>query len=658
MRLNMKTEIKGLEPNKLNPKHFGGMCSRATVIFQRVDGKNINDGIDTIATTDAPAMVVDWERWELVREILPMKYAELPQNDKVPLLDAHAKTSISDVKGSAKNWSVSDHELLSKLFISETEADLRKKIDEGHVDSVSIGYMTDPNQTVEIPKKASIIIDGVEFKNDYEDDTPLLVRTWFKIKELSLVPIGADEAAKLKRAAALNGISSTDPELQTKLDEATNQLKNLQTEIIQIKQQGGSSMDEPTKKTTEQILQDERERIKAIEKNAERFAGNIPNIKQLKEEAIINGASELEFNSTLLKNFNENKPLTQPVGDIDLPKSDLEKYSLMKALRAQLTKDWKEAGLEKAVSDAIAKKAEKAPQGIFIPQTILNKGLRSSLAMNQRAAMTTTNAAGIIATELDDNLWISLLRNKMVCRQAGAKVLSGLVGNLDIPKQLTPGAFQWVAEQGVGTQTNLGVSKLSLTPKDGWAQQIYGRRTFLQTTPSIEALMFEDLLQLEALGLDFAGLSGPGVNSPTGITNTSGVGSVVFGVAGTLTWDKIVAFETAVEVANADVPSMGFVTNPRVKGKAKTTLKSATVAAGYLMDGKELNGYPLFVTNQTAAGIIIFGDFSQLLFAEWGLVDIQVNPYSDNGDVKLTLFVTADVGVRYPGAFAVSTNAE
>ncbi len=637
----MEIEIKGLEPDKLNPHQYGGMCSRATVIFQRAADGNIDSGIDAIATTDAPAVVVDWERWELVREILPMKYAVLPKSDKVPLLDAHKRGSIKEnLIGSARNWKADGTDLLAKLFVSKSEVGVRDKIMEGHIDSVSLGYETDSNQTVEIPKKAEVIIDGVSYKNEFEDDMPLLVRTWFKVKELSLVPIGADEAAKLKRAAEHSGISSTDPELQKKLDEAANQIKSLETKINSFK--GGPNMAEQVEKTPEQLLKEERERVKAIETISERFSGNVTNMRQLKEDAIANGITELEFSSILLKNFNENKPIETPLGDVDLTERQLQDYSLMRALKAQLTKDWKGAGLEKEVSDAIAKKADKAPQGTFIPQRILNKGMLSAIRMNSRAAMTTTNAADIIKTELADNMWIALLRNKMVCRQAGAKVLSGLVGNLDIPKQLATGTFHWVAEQGIGTQTNLTVSKLSLTPKDGWAQQIYGRRTFLQTTPSIEALMFEDLNTLAALGLDYAGLMGPGTNSPTG----------------TLTWPKMVEFESDVETNNADTSSMTFVTNPRVKAALKTTLKGTYQQ--YLMDpdGKTCNGYPVLSTNQTDAGVIIFGDFSQLIFAEWGLIDILVNPYSDNGDVKLTLFVTADVGVRQPGAFSVSTNAE
>jgi HK97 family phage major capsid protein len=563
--------------------------------------------------------------------------------------------SVADILGSATNWRTAEIDLLCKMFISETEPEVKAKIKEKIIDSVSLGYMTDPQRTVEIPKNATVIIDGVEYKNEFEDDIPLLVRLWWKVKEVSLVAIGADDAAKIKRNLQ-SGIKSSDPELQKMLDTILANQKSLEDKITINQPKGGSKMAD--ERTPEQLLREERERVSAIEKMAERFSGNISNMAQLKAEAIQTGVSEDQFSNILLKNFNENKPLETPIGDVDLTKSDLEKYSLMKALNAQLTNNWKDAGLEKEVSNAIAKKTDRPAQGIYVPQQILNKGILNSLAMNTRTgSMTTTNAADIIKTELADNMWIALLRNKMVTRQAGAKVLSGLNGNLDIPKQLTPGTFHWVGEQGTGTQTNLTVSKLSLTPKDGWAQQIYGRRTFLQTSPSIEAMMLEDLNTLAALGLDYAGLMGPGTNSPTGIAHTNSVGSVAFASAGVLTWDKIVEFETDVEVSNADVPSMAFVTNPRVKGKGKTTLKTSGVS-GYIMEGKEMNGYPVLVTNQVDAGYMIFGDFSQLIYAEWGLIDILVNPYADNADVKLTLFVTADVGVRQPGAFSVSTNAE
>lgn len=219
----MKTKyvVEGIED--INPRGFGGMCSREIAINrEKID---FEKGIETIATTEAPAMVADWERFEIIREVLPMRYAELPKTDKVPLLDSHMRGSIDRVKGSAKNWRTEGDQLLAKTFISDSEPLVRTKIKEGHVDSVSIGYQTDSGYTVEIPKKTQVVIDGVSYKNDFDDDVPMVVRTWWSIKELSLVPIGADEAAKFK---------SVKDETASKFMEQLNELKR---EVAELKKE-------------------------------------------------------------------------------------------------------------------------------------------------------------------------------------------------------------------------------------------------------------------------------------------------------------------------------------------------------------------------------------------------------------------------------------
>lgn len=190
-------EIQGLK--EINPNNYGGMVSRAVALAKKeID---FESGIETIATTDAPALVIDWERWQVVREILPMRYCEMPANDKVPLLDSHSRFALEQIKGSAKNFTTTENQLLCKSFVSESEPEVRQKIKEGHIDSVSIGYRTDSNYTVEIPKGAKVIVDGQEYKNEFDDGYPMVVRTWWKTHELSLVAIGADEAAKFKSLA-------------------------------------------------------------------------------------------------------------------------------------------------------------------------------------------------------------------------------------------------------------------------------------------------------------------------------------------------------------------------------------------------------------------------------------------------------------------------
>lgn len=214
--------VQGIEAK--NPNSYGGMCSRAIALGQKAGKVDFTKGIETIATTEAPAEVIDWERWQIVREILPMRYMETPNNDKVPLLDSHSRVSIEKIKGSAKGFRTEGTDLICLCFVSDTEPNVKAKIEEGHIDSVSIGYMTDKEFTVEIPKKASVVIDGITYRNEYTDDMPLLVRTWWKAHELSLVPIGADEAAKFKASAESGN------------EKLLEKITNLQKEITDLKE--------------------------------------------------------------------------------------------------------------------------------------------------------------------------------------------------------------------------------------------------------------------------------------------------------------------------------------------------------------------------------------------------------------------------------------
>lgn len=224
--LRKNATIEGVK--ETNPNGFGGMVSRAVPIGnKKIDWAK---GIETIATTEAPALVVDWSRWQVIREILPMRYMEAPNNDKVPLLDSHSRFEIEQVKGSAKNFTIDGINLMCMSFVSESEAAVRQKIEEGHIDSVSIGYRTESEYSVEIPKGANVTVDGVAYKNDYDDGYPLIVRTWWKTHELSLVAIGADEAAKFKSVANLETKKFFD-----KLAEQQKAIDELRSEVMQLK---------------------------------------------------------------------------------------------------------------------------------------------------------------------------------------------------------------------------------------------------------------------------------------------------------------------------------------------------------------------------------------------------------------------------------------
>jgi len=151
--------------------------------------------VEVIATTEDPVPVYDWE-YGTIGEVLLMSGLKLPATRQVPLQDTHDRYSVKATLGSARNLRVEgDAAAATVHFSTVREAeDTMIKVEEGHITDFSVGWRQ--HKAVRIPKNESQVIGGREFKG------PLRVVTSWAIKELSIVPIGADERAKARSASA------------------------------------------------------------------------------------------------------------------------------------------------------------------------------------------------------------------------------------------------------------------------------------------------------------------------------------------------------------------------------------------------------------------------------------------------------------------------
>ena len=115
--------------------------------------------------------------------------------------------------------------------------------------------------------------------------------------------------------------------------------------------------------------------------------------------------------------------------------------------------------------------------------------------------------------------------------------------------------------------------------------------------------------------------------------------------------------------------SLAYLTNPKVRGLLKTTLKANGVP-GFIWENNELNGYPARVSNLVPSDLtkgtaaskcsaIMFGDWSQLWILQWGGLDLIVDPYTlaDQGAYRVVLNAYHDIHVRRPEAFAAIKDA-
>lgn len=364
------------------------------------------------------------------------------------------------------------------------------------------------------------------------------------------------------------------------------------------------------------------------------------------------------------------KPLPgqQPMGDprIGMADRDIRNYSIVRAINAFATGDWRNAMLEFEAHEATQKRLGYDAQGFFVPYDwFAGNGEKRDLTKG-------TNTAGgyTVATNLLAQNFIDLLRNKMVLMQAGITVLDELVGDIAIPRQTGAVTAYWVAENGAVTESQQAFDQVPMSPKTLGAFTDISRKLLKQSSLSVEAFVRADLASVLSLEGDRAGLHGSGSsNQPTGVAGTSGIGLVAGGTNGAApTWAHVVQLETEVAQDNADIGTVKYVTNAKVRGKMKTTPKVSSTDSVMLWpdNSTPLNGYPALVSNQvsstldkgTATGVCsaaFFGNWADLVQGLWGGMDVLVDPYTNGttGALRVIMLQDMDFAVRHPQSFSV-----
>lgn len=382
-----------------------------------------------------------------------------------------------------------------------------------------------------------------------------------------------------------------------------------------------------------------------------KLSAAIPGSAEQALKSIQAGHTLEQFQTEVLRAM-EKKPVATPA--IGMSGTEQKRYSVLRAIRAMVDKDWTGAGFERECHNAILKRngmGESPNAGFFVPYEIQQRDL---------VAATPSVGGYLVATENLGGSFIDLLRNRAVVAKAGATFLTGLQGNVTIPKQTAASTAYWLTNEATAiTESALTLGQLSLTPKNVGAYQEVSRQLLLQNSPSADALVMNDLARVLALAIDVAALEGSGASGqPTGITGAAGLGSV----SGTsLGWAGIVEFQTDVAGSNALADKFAYITTPAVAGllmaRSRFTNTDTPIWEGALLDGK-VGGFPAYSTMQLTAATMIAGDFSNVVIGEWGQLEIAMNPYANFAAAVtgIRAIQTVDVGVRWGAAFSRATS--
>ena len=390
--------------------------------------------------------------------------------------------------------------------------------------------------------------------------------------------------------------------------------------------------------------------------------GKHHNQRDLADKAIERGVSVDQFKGELLEAVRNDRPLETPAAVVDVAKSEQREYSLIKAIKAASSGDWREAGYEREISDEIAHRSGKEARGFYVPANI-NWG--------QRDQTKSPNSAGgfLVGTDHLADQFIEALYGRLTVASLGARIMQGLKGDVAIPKlsaSVTNSAF--VAEGAAPSEGAATFAQVTMSPKTLAAYVDVSRRLMQQSDPSVEQVLRNDIINTFARRIDDAAIEGGATNGPSGIIANAGTNVVSMGTNGAaITYAKVVEMMKAVEEDNAIINSTAFLTNPKVIAALRTTARQANgVEGNFIMDANQ----SILGTNVASSTVVpsdlakgtgtnlsamVYGDFSQIMIGFWSGVDVVVDQssLSTSGGTRLAFFQDLDVALRYPESFSV-----
>jgi len=400
----------------------------------------------------------------------------------------------------------------------------------------------------------------------------------------------------------------------------------------------------------------ERVRIKAINTLATRHK-----IDPAQAEAWIDqGLSDAQVGVEILGVLDvraQREVKTKSLAELGLSQDETKRFSIFRGINAILTGDWKHAGLEYEAHKEILKRTNDqnlSAKAFYVPYEIQTRQMPMRA---QRAPLDLAGggANGGYLVDTVNQSFIELMRNSSVLLLAGCTRMSGLIGNVTIPRQVGAASAFWLADDATNiTETEQTFGQLAMSPHNVGAYTTISRQLMIQSSPSAEGIVMSDLAKVTALAIDKAGINGLGSGGqPLGIINATSVAAI----SGTTTnYPTLVQFQAALAGANLLAQGCTYVGPPAtaglLMGRNRFANTDTPLWVGNMLTG-QVAGFGAFSSNQMPAASLLFGDFSQVILAEWGVLAIEVNPYAvfQAGIIGVRALTSVDVGVRYGAAF-------
>ncbi len=603
------------------------------------------------------------ERW-FGQEVLSHAKAAVDMSairNNAPLLFNHDRDQFI---GAVKNARVDDDRKLRggvRFLRADPKAQiLRQGVDDGDVSQISVGY--------EIKKVKRVRAGDPEAgtRDEY------LVTRWMP-REVSVVSMAADQTVGFGRSA------SGDEKFPVEIEDGEETPTEEEREMPELKKDetpagGGTSIEVAPSKMAADIVRLCTAHGRAVD-----------------APEILERARTLDDAKALLLDKISTTGRAMPGRETTIEvagKKDRSRYSYARAIYQKALEkegEGKFDGLEAEVDQELRRHVPDGhklrPGSILLPHRLSAVGGDGERAFPLDASITATEGQELVFKGQGE--FIELLRARLACIQLGARMLSGLVGNVGFPRQTGAGTAAFVLEEGTGTDSMAAFDQVVGSPKNLMSTTGYTRQLLAQSTPDVDGIVKADLAAIHQRLLDKRAIHGTGTApDPRGIYNTTGAGVVNMDpAAGNVdtvpTFGKLVDMIGKVADANADAGALAFLTTPLLAATLKKTLVASAAGSDMIWTGNfqdgSVAGYKALASNAVSKTMlnavnvdtggaehgIVFGNWEELMFLMWGAMEAIVDPYSakKSGRIEVTTWQLVDIIVRHGASFAVSLNA-
>lgn len=590
------------------PKDKPDMRMRAAVIEVRAAEGDKPASVRMSVSSETPVLTTCFvnDTWQRVWEILDHGEGSIDMSrcgDGLVILDRHYGDQVGLMAVEVKDRKLGG----SVTFCNGGRAqEIAKDAAQGLRRNVSVGYAV---------SSESYRIEGEK------DGVPVVRAMSWMPYEASFEPVPADATVGVGRAAS--EVKSAEVSAQT-----TKEKKTMDPKLIAQMFERGSAFGIDVAKVRE-LVEANKGMADLDAMIVDKQRGEISELKTRKPDA----------------------PAVKPVavvGDPSVGLSDKEarRYSFLNVVRA-LSGERVDIGFERECSEAVAKKIGRSARGFFVPYDV-------QIAQRDLQIAGAGTGSNLVATSLMAGSFITALRNKLALPELGVQVMSGLVGDIAIPKGGTATGY-WIDETTAPTESTPVMSQVTGSPKACGTYIDISRKLLKQSSIDVEAFVRNEIAYALANKIEQAAFNGGGTNEPTGLLQGP-ISTDVTVTAGTPTYAEMCNMIATVTGKNADFSNLKFAVTNEVFWKLAATATS-TNGPLFIADynTNRILGRPAVVSENVTANYGFVADWSQMVLAMWGNgldINVDTSSGSTTGLVRVVGFMDVDILVKQADAFA------